>query len=165
MTFLRLAFSNLLRHRTRSLLTLVGIAASVTVLTMVAVVPAAYAYARLNFPYRALSLGAFLAVNEEATLAQVTELIPRIEGDIKTNDEKIKQFDAAVALLKQQKPILGEYWSDYLKEIQAFQTGDSVIGTTWQVIVNAIDDIEVIEFKAGFALEGKRVDEAEMSRK
>lgn len=32
MTFLRLAFSNLLRHRTRSLLTLVGIAASVTVL-------------------------------------------------------------------------------------------------------------------------------------
>lgn len=34
--------------------------------------------------------------DEEATLAQVTELIPRIEGDIKTNDEKIKQFDAAV---------------------------------------------------------------------
>lgn len=32
MAFLKLAFSNLLRHRTRSLLTLVGIAASVTVL-------------------------------------------------------------------------------------------------------------------------------------
>lgn len=39
------------------------IAGSVTALTMVAVIPAAYAYARLNFPYRALSLGGFLAVN------------------------------------------------------------------------------------------------------
>ena len=42
-------------------------------------------------------------------------------------------------LLKTQRQYVGEYWSDYLKEIQAFQTGDSVVGTTWQVIVNAID--------------------------
>ena len=39
------------------------IAGAVTALTMVAVIPAAYAYARLDFPYRALSLGGFLAVN------------------------------------------------------------------------------------------------------
>ncbi|GAB2747766.1 extracellular solute-binding protein [Nocardioides pakistanensis] len=50
-----------------------------------------------------------------------------------------EQLDAAVELLKTQREYVGEYWSDYLKEIQAFQTGDSVIGTTWQVIVNAID--------------------------
>jgi putative spermidine/putrescine transport system substrate-binding protein len=47
-----------------------------------------------------------------------------------------KQFDAAVALLKQQSGDIGEYWSDYLKEISAFKSGDSVIGTTWQVIAN-----------------------------
>ncbi|HEU5159675.1 MAG TPA: ABC transporter substrate-binding protein [Streptosporangiaceae bacterium] len=47
-----------------------------------------------------------------------------------------KQFDAAVSLLKQQKTIVGEYWSDYTKEIQAFKSGDSVVGTTWQVIAN-----------------------------
>ena len=47
-----------------------------------------------------------------------------------------KQFDAAVNLLKQQKTIIGEYWSDYTKEVQAFKSGDSVIGTTWQVIAN-----------------------------
>ncbi|MER7504420.1 ABC transporter substrate-binding protein [Nonomuraea pusilla] len=47
-----------------------------------------------------------------------------------------KQFQAAVDLLKQQKQIVGEYWSDYTKEIQAFKGGDSVVGTTWQVIVN-----------------------------
>jgi putative spermidine/putrescine transport system substrate-binding protein len=46
------------------------------------------------------------------------------------------QLAAAVDLLKSQREHVGEYWSDYLKEIQAFETGDSVIGTTWQVIVN-----------------------------
>jgi multiple sugar transport system permease protein len=39
------------------------IAASVTVLTMIVVIPAAYAYARLDFPFKSLSLGGFLAVN------------------------------------------------------------------------------------------------------
>ncbi|KAF5999569.1 spermidine/putrescine ABC transporter substrate-binding protein [Streptomyces sp. WAC00263] len=47
-----------------------------------------------------------------------------------------KQFDAAVALLKKQSGNVGEYWSDYLKEISAFKSGDSVVGTTWQVIAN-----------------------------
>jgi putative spermidine/putrescine transport system substrate-binding protein len=47
-----------------------------------------------------------------------------------------KQFDASVALLKQQNANVGEYWSDYLKEVSAFKSGDSVLGTTWQVIAN-----------------------------
>ncbi|MEV8093951.1 ABC transporter substrate-binding protein [Kitasatospora sp. NPDC085879] len=46
------------------------------------------------------------------------------------------QFDASVALLKEQNANIGEYWSDYLKEISAFKSGDSVVGTSWQVIVN-----------------------------
>lgn len=46
------------------------------------------------------------------------------------------QLAAAVDLLKTQREQISEYWSDYLKEVQAFATGDSVIGTTWQVIVN-----------------------------
>lgn len=49
-----------------------------------------------------------------------------------------EQFQAAVDLLKEQRPHIGEYWSDYLKEISAFETGDSVAGTTWQVIQNAL---------------------------
>ncbi len=44
------------------------------------------------------------------------------------------QLAAAVDLLKQQNEHVSEYWSDYLKEVQAFSTGDSVIGTTWEVI-------------------------------
>jgi putative spermidine/putrescine transport system substrate-binding protein len=50
-----------------------------------------------------------------------------------------KQLAAAVALLKAQKKNVGEYWSDYAKEQSAFETGDSVIGTTWQVIANFVD--------------------------
>jgi putative spermidine/putrescine transport system substrate-binding protein len=44
------------------------------------------------------------------------------------------QLRAAVDLLKKQNEQVSEYWSDYLKEVQAFSTGDSVIGTTWEVI-------------------------------
>ena len=39
------------------------ISLSVTVIVMICVVPAAYAYARLDFPFKSISLGAFLAVN------------------------------------------------------------------------------------------------------
>ncbi|MGZ6745195.1 MAG: ABC transporter substrate-binding protein [Nocardioides sp.] len=45
-----------------------------------------------------------------------------------------KQLAAAVDLLKKQRTNVSEYWSDYLKEVAAFQSGDSVIGTTWEVI-------------------------------
>jgi putative spermidine/putrescine transport system substrate-binding protein len=44
------------------------------------------------------------------------------------------QFNAAIDLLKTQNDYIGEYWSDYTKEIQAFTNGDSAVGTTWQVI-------------------------------
>jgi len=47
-----------------------------------------------------------------------------------------KQFQASVDLLKQQATVVGEYWSDYTKEIQAFKSGSSVVGTTWQIIAN-----------------------------
>jgi putative spermidine/putrescine transport system substrate-binding protein len=47
-----------------------------------------------------------------------------------------KQFQASVDLLKQQAGLVGEYWSDYTKEVQAFKSGSSVVGTTWQVIAN-----------------------------
>lgn len=46
------------------------------------------------------------------------------------------QFNAAVDLLKQQNKNIGEYWSDYTKEVEAFKSGNSVLGTTWQVITN-----------------------------
>jgi putative spermidine/putrescine transport system substrate-binding protein len=49
-----------------------------------------------------------------------------------------EQLDAATELLKKQRENVSEYWSDYTKEVQAFESGTSVIGTTWQVIANTI---------------------------
>ena len=56
-----------------------------------------------------------------------------------------EQFQAAIDLLKQQRTIIGEYWSDYTKELAAFKSGDLVLGTTWQVIANLAlaDDVPV----------------------
>jgi putative spermidine/putrescine transport system substrate-binding protein len=59
-----------------------------------------------------------------------------IEDPYALDDE---QLAAAVEVLKAQKENVSEYWSDYLKEVQAFKTGDSVIGTTWQVIASVAE--------------------------
>jgi putative spermidine/putrescine transport system substrate-binding protein len=47
-----------------------------------------------------------------------------------------KQFQAVVDLLKQQNSIIGEYWFDYAKQLAAFKSGTTVLGTTWQFIAN-----------------------------
>jgi multiple sugar transport system permease protein len=47
----------------RYILNSIFIASSVTAMTMVLAIPAAYAYARLEFPFKTATLGAFLAVN------------------------------------------------------------------------------------------------------
>jgi putative spermidine/putrescine transport system substrate-binding protein len=64
-----------------------------------------------------------------------------------------KQFQAAVDLLKQQNEIVGEYWSDYTKEQAAFANGNSVIGTTWQVIANLLE-ADKVKIKTTLPKEG-----------
>jgi putative spermidine/putrescine transport system substrate-binding protein len=63
------------------------------------------------------------------------------------------QFDAAIALLEQQKPLISEYWSDYLKQMAAFKEGTTVASTTWQVVANAVaaegTPIEAVKPKEG----------------
>jgi putative spermidine/putrescine transport system substrate-binding protein len=49
------------------------------------------------------------------------------------------QLAAATDVLKKQRSQVSEYWSDYLKLQQAFESGDSVVGTSWQFIVNLIE--------------------------
>ncbi|MCF8538620.1 MAG: extracellular solute-binding protein [Candidatus Nanopelagicales bacterium] len=58
------------------------------------------------------------------------------------------QFDAAIALLQQQKPLVGEYWNDYLKQIDAVNAGTMTGATSWQVIVNGFDPDVVGSTKA-----------------
>jgi len=42
-----------------------------------------------------------------------------------------KQFDATVALLKQEKPLIKKYWATAGDEITLFQNGDVVVGAAW----------------------------------
>ena len=58
-----------------------------------------------------------------------------IENPYELDDE---QFQAAVDLLKKQRANIGEYWSDAAKEIQSFQSGSTVAGTSWQYQANVL---------------------------
>jgi putative spermidine/putrescine transport system substrate-binding protein len=53
----------------------------------------------------------------------------KIENPYELNED---QFNAAVDLLKEQRPNVGEYWSEAAKQISAFANRDSDVGTTWQ---------------------------------
>lgn len=46
------------------------------------------------------------------------------------------QFDAAVALLTAQQPQVASYWSSYADAQKALENGSTVVGSTWQIIVN-----------------------------
>jgi putative spermidine/putrescine transport system substrate-binding protein len=64
------------------------------------------------------------------------------------------QFDAAIALLKDQRQYIGEYWSDYLLLTQSFESGNTVASTTWQVIQNTFDADPASPIKAILPDEG-----------
>lgn len=44
------------------------------------------------------------------------------------------QLAAAVDLLKQQNEIIGEYWADPVAQITSFVGGNTVVGTSWEVL-------------------------------
>jgi putative spermidine/putrescine transport system substrate-binding protein len=48
------------------------------------------------------------------------------------------QFDAAVQLLKDQRPLVGKFWAAYTDEIDNFTNGASLVGTTWPYQVNTL---------------------------
>ncbi|MEU8660280.1 ABC transporter substrate-binding protein [Actinoplanes philippinensis] len=86
-------------------------------------------------PYK----GKITAYDSPIYIADAALYLMKTKPDLKiTNPYALDdtQFQAAVDLLKQQNELIGEYWSDYTKEAQAFKAGNSVLGTTWQVIAN-----------------------------
>ena len=48
------------------------------------------------------------------------------------------QFNAAVSLLKQQKPLIKKYWALASDEIDLFKSGDAVIGASWPYQTNTL---------------------------
>jgi putative spermidine/putrescine transport system substrate-binding protein len=48
------------------------------------------------------------------------------------------QFDAAIALLKKQRPLVKKYWGLASDEISLFKNGDAVIGASWPYQTNTL---------------------------
>jgi putative spermidine/putrescine transport system substrate-binding protein len=46
------------------------------------------------------------------------------------------QFDAAIGLLQQQKPLVAEYWADVVKQGQGLSSGSLLEGQGWQLTAN-----------------------------
>ncbi|HXR28553.1 MAG TPA: ABC transporter substrate-binding protein [Solirubrobacteraceae bacterium] len=48
------------------------------------------------------------------------------------------QLNAAVNLLKQQRPLIKKYWSAAADEVELFKNGDAVIGAAWPLQTNSL---------------------------
>ena len=79
-------------------------------------------------------------IADAAVYLKATQPELGIEDPYELDDE---QFQAAVDLLKKQRTIIGEYWADFSKQAAAFTSGDSVVGTTWQVTANLLESEKV----------------------
>lgn len=51
-----------------------------------------------------------------------------------------EQLDAAIELLKQQNSIVSEYWADPAAQITSFVGGNTVLGTSWEVLRKLTED-------------------------
>jgi putative spermidine/putrescine transport system substrate-binding protein len=49
------------------------------------------------------------------------------------------QLDAAVGLLKQQRPLVKKYWTGAADEVELFKNGDAVIGAAWPLQTNTLE--------------------------
>ena len=75
-----------------------------------------------NSPYK----GKITAYDDPIYIADAALYLKATQPDLEiTNPYELdqKQFDAAVALLKKQRPIIGEYWSDYTKSAGGVHAG------------------------------------------
>jgi putative spermidine/putrescine transport system substrate-binding protein len=70
-----------------------------------------------------------MSIAEAAVYLKTHETSLGIENPYELNEE---QFNAAVELLKEQQPNVGEYWGEAAKQISGFANGDNTVGTTWQ---------------------------------
>lgn len=70
-----------------------------------------------------------MSIAEAAVYLKVHEPKLGIENPYELDE---RQFNAAVQLMKEQHPYVGEYWGEAAKQISGFANGDNLVGTTWQ---------------------------------
>lgn len=65
-----------------------------------------------------------------------------------------KQFDAAVDLLKKQRPQVDQYWSNYTTQVQAFESGETDLGSGWQQVADQVNTDKTVKVTASVPKEG-----------
>jgi putative spermidine/putrescine transport system substrate-binding protein len=76
-----------------------------------------------------------IQIADAALYLSKTEPDLGIEDPYELNQE---QFDAAVNLLKEQKPLVKKYWALASDEIDLFKNGDAIIGASWPYQTNTL---------------------------
>jgi putative spermidine/putrescine transport system substrate-binding protein len=74
-------------------------------------------------------------------IADAALYLSKTKPDLKITDPyelNQKQFDAAVNLLKQQRPLLKKHWSLASDEIDLFKNGDATLGASWPYQTNTL---------------------------
>ena len=54
-----------------------------------------------------------------------------------------KQFDAAISLIKKQRPLIKKYWSLSSDEVSLFKNGDAWIGASWPITTGTLQAAKV----------------------
>ena len=91
--------------------------------------------------YDPANKGKVTVYDDPITIADAAVYLKATQPALKiTNPYELdqKQFDAAVALLKQQRPLIGQFWGDVTKQQQAFTQGDLTVGSIWQYTANLL---------------------------
>jgi len=53
------------------------------------------------------------------------------------------QLNAAVSLLKKQRPLVKKYWTGVADEVELFKSGDAIIGAAWPIQKNSLEAAKV----------------------
>ena len=84
--------------------------------------------------YDSANKGLITVPDNPIQIADAALYLSKTKPELKINDPyelTQAQFDATVALLKQQQPLIKKYWSSYTDEINLFQNGDVTVGAAW----------------------------------
>jgi len=79
--------------------------------------------------------------DDPITIADAALYLKATQPDLKISNVyelDQKQFDASVALLKKQRPLIGQFWADVTKQQQGFTQGDLQVGSIWQYTANLL---------------------------
>src|SRR3954447_17265103 len=106
-----------------------------------------------NSPYK----GKVTAYDSPIYIADAALYLKATKPDLKiSNPYELDdaQFTAAVDLLKTQRGLVGEYWSDATKNISAYEAKSIVLGTTWQYNANVISGDKKVQVSTTVPKEG-----------